>query len=257
MSKSKRQELREKRRRQQRNQRMMIIGMVTIGVLLIAFAIIYPQIKPIGTIITPESSTRPNPVDNAIGDPNAPIQIEEFSDFQCPYCAQFSRTTEGQIVEFFVSTGKVHFIYRSMGNFISDNIAAAGGPPGTESQDAIEAAYCAGDQGMFWEYHDILFANHTGEAVGDYAPRKLTAYAEAIGLDMTAFQACLDSEKFSERVQQDALDGGAAGVTGTPAFLMTYTVNGEVRTKLIPGAQNITVFQQEIETALAEIAAGQ
>jgi len=257
MSKSKRQELREKRRRQQQAQRFMIIGMVAIGVLLIAAAFIYPQLKPIGEIATPDALERPNVSDNATGDPNAPIKIEEFSDFQCPYCAQFSRTTEAQLIEYYVSTGQVYFIYRSMGNFLSDNIARSGGPSGTESQDSIEAAYCAGDQNKFWEYHDILFANHTGEAVGDYAPRKLTAYAEAIELDMNAFQACLDSGKYRDRVRQDGIDGTAAGITGTPSFLMTYTVNGEVHTKLISGAQPISAFQQEIEAAMAEINAGQ
>jgi protein-disulfide isomerase len=253
MSKSKRQEIREKRMRQQKVQRLGVIGLVSVGVLFLAAAIIYPQVKPIGTVVTPEAVSRPNPQGNAIGDPNAPIKIEEFSDFQCPYCARFSETTEQQLIDTYVATGKVYFLYRSMGNFLNDNIARAGGPPGTESKDAAEAAYCAGDQNKFWEYHDILFANQTGEAVGDFAPRKLTAYAEALGLDMQTFQSCIDSGKYRDRVAQDGVDGGAAGVTGTPSFLLTYTINGEVRTKLIVGAMPIGTFQTEIEAALAEM----
>ncbi len=253
MNKSKRQEMREKRMRQQRAQRMGVIGLVSLGVLLLAAAVIYPQVKPIGEIATPAAVSRPNPQGNGIGDPNAPILIEEFSDFQCPYCARFSDETEGQLIAAYVETGKVYFRYRSMGNFLSDNIARAGGPPGTESEDAAEAAYCAGDQNKFWEYHDTLFANQTGEGVGDFAPRKLTAYAEALGLDMQAFQSCIDSGKYRDQVAQDGVDGAAAGVTGTPSFLLTYTVNGEVRTKLIVGAQQIGAFQAEIEAALAEM----
>ena len=253
MSKSKRQEMREKRRRQQRNQRIMVIGLVAVGVLLIAAAVILPQLKPIGTVATVESFARPNPDGNGTGDPNAPILIEVFSDFQCPYCARYSETTEQQLIDAFVTPGTVYYRYRSMGNFLSDNIAKSGGASDTESQDAAAAAYCAGDQNKFWEYHDTLFANQTGEGVGDFTPRKLTAYAEAVGLDMNAFQSCFDSGKYRDRVKQDGIDGAAAGVTGTPSFQLTWTVNGQAKHKLVVGAQTIDVFQQEIEAALAEI----
>jgi protein-disulfide isomerase len=179
---------------------------------------------------------------NAAGDPNAPITITEYSDFQCPYCKRFSDETEKQLVDAYVASGKVRFVYRSFGLFV-----------GPESQAAAEAAYCAGDQNKYWEFHDILFANHTGENVGDYTNRKLQAFAEALGLNMTAFKSCLDSGKYAERVTQDGVDGVAAGVEATPSFVLSYTVNGETRTRLIQGAQPFGAFQTEIEAALAEM----
>lgn len=239
---SKRQLMREKRQRQARLQRMGMIGIIVVGALLIAAALIYPNLKPVGEVARAGSVERPMVNDNAMGDPNAPIKIEEFSDYQCPFCARFYEDTEWQIADSYVADGTVYFVYRSFGNFI-----------GPESKAAAEAAYCAGDQDKYWEYHDILFANLTGENVGAFANRRLQAFAEALSLDMDAFNSCLNSGKYSDRVDQDRVDGTAAGVTGTPAFVITYTVNGEEKQRFISGALPFSEFQTEIEGALAEM----
>jgi protein-disulfide isomerase len=239
---SKRQAMRVKRERQAQIQRWGVIGIIVVGAMLVAAALIYPNLKPVGEIAPVSSGERPMVNDNAMGDPNAPIKIEEFSDYQCPYCARFSEETESQIANTYVSTGKVYFIYRSFGNFI-----------GPESQAAAEAAYCAGDQNKYWEYHDILFANQTGENVGAYANRRLDAFAEALSLDLDAFNSCFDSNKYADRVEQDYQDGSAAGVTGTPAFLITYKVNGEEKQRFIAGAYPFSEFQTQIEEALVEM----
>jgi protein-disulfide isomerase len=204
-------------------------------------------LKPVGEIVTPAASATEHPMakDNAMGDPNAPIKIEEFSDFQCPFCARFHTETESQLVNTYVTNGTVYFVYRSFGNFI-----------GPESQAAAEAAYCAGDQNKYWEYHDILFANQTGENVGAFSTRRLQAFAEALSLDMNAFNSCLNSGKYADRVAQDKADGTAAGVTATPTFVLSYTVNGEQKTRIISGAQPISEFQNQIEGALAEMGQG-
>lgn len=239
---SKRQVMREKRQRQARLQRIGIITVIAIGALLVAAALIYPNLRPVGEVASADSYERPMADANAMGDPNAPIRIEEFSDFQCPFCARFSDETERQIVETYVADGTVYFIYRSFGNFI-----------GPESEAAAEAAYCAGDQNKYWEYHDIIFANQTGENVGAYSDRRLRAFAEELSLDMDAFNNCFNSGKYSDQVNQDRVDGTAAGVTGTPAFVLTYTVNGEEKTRFINGAQPFSEFQTQIEGALAEM----
>lgn len=239
---SKRQVMREKRERQARTQRLGVIGIIVVGALLVAFALIYPSVKPVGTVVTKDPGNHPMANDNAMGDPNAPIKIEEFSDFQCPYCARFHEETEWQIANSYVTDGTVYFVYRSFGDFI-----------GAESQAAAEAAYCAGDQNKYWEYHDILFANQTGENVGAYTDRRLQAFAEALSLDMNAFNSCFSSGKYADRVAQDRVDGTAAGVTGTPAFLITYTVNGEQKSRFIAGAYPFSEFQTQIEGALTEM----
>ena len=255
--KSKRQSRREEVQRRQKRQRLITIGLIIVGALLIVAPIAYQMLKPIAEVVAVDPGTHPNADDNSMGDPNAPIVIEEFSDFQCPYCERFHQDTEPLLRQYYIDTGKVRFVYRSMGNFVSDNIARSRGTPAkTESQDAALAAYCAGDQNKFWDMHAHIFANALGEDVGSYTDERLKAIGETTGLDMDQFNSCYDSGKFEERVQQDFEDGQAANINGTPGFLVTYTVNGETKTKLIEGAQPFTTFQQELEAILSEIGTG-
>jgi protein-disulfide isomerase len=253
--KSKRQERRQKIAQQERRNRLFTIGLIVLGAAFIVFAVVWPQLRPVAEVVSVEPGTHFQPNDNTMGDPNAPIKIEEFSDFQCPYCERFHQETEPLLRQHYIDTGKVQFIYRSMGNFVSDNIARAKGTTAkSESRDAALAAYCAGDQDKFWEMHAHLFANTMGgEDIGAFSDKRLKAIAETTGLDMAAFNSCYDSGKYLNRVQQDSEDGQAANVTGTPGFIITYTVNGETKTDRIDGAQPFTVFQQKLEAALNEI----
>lgn len=254
--KSKRQERRDKMVQQERRNRLITLGLIAIGAALVVFAVIWPQLRPVAEVVSVDPGNHYKPDDNTMGDPNAPIKIEEFSDFQCPFCERFHEETEPLLRQYYIETDKVQFVYRSMGNFVSDNIARAKGSPAkTESQDAAMAAYCAGDQDKFWEMHAHLFANALGEDVGSFSDKRLKAIAETTGLEMTAFSSCYDSGKYRDRVQQDFEDGQAANINGTPGFLVTYTVNGETKTKLIEGAQPFTTFQTELEAILNEIGA--
>ena len=254
--KSKRQERREKMAQQEKRGRLVTLGLIVLGAALVVFAVIWPQIRPVANVVSVDPGTHFKPNDNAMGDPNAPIKIEEFSDFQCPFCERFHKETEPLLREHYIDTGKAQFVYRSMGNFVSDNIARSKGTPATtESRDAALAVYCAGDQNKFWEMHAHLFANVLGEDAGSFTGKRLKSIAETTGLDMTAFNSCYDSGKYLDRVQQDYEDGQAAKINGTPGFLVTYTVNGETKTKLIEGAQPFSAFQVELEAALNEIGA--
>jgi protein-disulfide isomerase len=250
--KSKRQERREKMQQQEQRNRLITIGLIAVGAALLVFAFIWPTIRPITEVVSIDPGTHPNANDNSMGDPNAPILIEEYSDFQCPFCERFHADTEPLLRQYYIDTGKVRFVYRSMGNWVSGNI----GGGRTESQDAALAAYCAGEQNKFWEMHAMLFANVLGEDVGSFTDQRNKAIAEQVeGLDINQFNSCYDSGKFEERVQQDMTDGTAAGISGTPGFIITYTVNGETRTRSIDGAQPFNVFQQELEAALNEMGA--
>lgn len=254
--KSKRQERRAKLAQQQRRQRLITIGLIVLGAAFVVFAVVWPQLRPVAEVVSVDPGTHFMPDDNTLGDPNAPIKIEEFSDFQCPFCGRFHQETEPLLRQYYIDTGRVQFTYRSMGNFVSDNIARGRGTPAkTESRDAAQAVYCAGDQDMFWDMHAHLFANALGEDVGSFTDRRLKEIAETVGLDMAAFNSCYDSGKYLDRVQQDSEDGQAAGVNGTPGFLVTYTVDGETKTKLIEGAQPFSTFQTELEAVLNEIGA--
>jgi protein-disulfide isomerase len=239
---SKRQARREQMRRKGQRSRLMSFGLITIGAIFVAFLIIYPNFKPAEAIIPPESVTRSNVDFNAAGNPDAPIRIDEYSDFQCPYCARFYQTTEPELMNTYVADGTVYFTYNTFGEFI-----------GPESASSAEAAYCAGDQGKFWEMHDVILSNQKGENQGAFADKRLKEFAEYLKLDMDQFESCFSDNKYKDVIVQDQKDGMAGGVQATPSFVMTYTVNGETKTKLIEGAQSFDAFKQEIDAALAEM----
>jgi len=242
-SKNQRVEFKEMRRKRRQQQRLLITGVVVVAALALLGLMLAPAIQeataPVGEIVTVAEKVRPQAEQNAMGDPNAPVKIEEFSDFQCPYCKLFSDETEQQIVENYVATGKVYFVYRSMGEFI-----------GPESVSAMEAALCAGEQAKFWQYHDILFANWQGENVGSFSNKRLLAFGTSLGLDINALRSCITSNKYENQITQDQIAGENYGIKSTPSFV----INGELK---IIGASPFQKFQQEIEAALASVGASE
>lgn len=239
---SKRQQRKEQIRRKERNSRLLSIGLITAGVLFLAFLFIYPSVKPIAAVIPAPEMTYPQADFNKVGNPDAPIKIDEYADFQCPFCRIFFEKTEKLLMDNYIANGTVYFEYHSFGEFI-----------GAESVSAAQAAYCAGDQGKFWEMHSTIFTNQTGENVGAFSDRRLVAFAEQIELNMEEWNSCYDSGKYLEKVEQDGKDALTVGIEATPTFILTYVVNGETKTKTIQGAQTFDVFQTEIESALAEM----
>ncbi len=165
--------------------------------------------------------------DEVLGEPDAPVTIIEFSDYQCPFCGRFWSETLGQIKTQYIETGKVKLIYR---DFPLSSIHQY-------AQKAAEAAECAGEQGKYYEMHDKLFENQRA-----LDTESLKSYAKDIGLNTDDFNDCLDSGKMTSEVNKDFSDGQSYGVRGTPAFF----ING----KLVSGAQPFSVFQQAIESEL-------
>lgn len=227
-----REERRRKKRRQQLATLLTIGGAVVVVVAIIVLVSLKKNLTPVGKIVSITPDPRPMANGATMGDPNAPVKIVEFGDFQCSACLHFYQTIEPSLVTDYIATGKVNYTFRSMGNWI-----------GPDSVAAAEAAYCAADQGKFWDYHDILFANWTGENVGDFTSKRLIAFGENIGLDMSTFRSCVNSQKYSARVSQDNSDGLKAGVQGTPTLFINSTMyNGDM---------TYTAVKQAIETALA------
>lgn len=161
-----------------------------------------------------------------IGSPDAPVTIVEFSEFECPYCARYVQETFPQIDEVYIQTGKVKYVFRHFPLSFHEH-----------AQKAAEASACAEEQGMFWEYHDVLFAHQNALDVAS-----LKQHAEDLGLDVAKFNACLDSGAMAERVQKDASDGASLGVSGTPSFF----INGIA----LSGARPFSSFQDIIEEEL-------
>lgn len=203
---SKREDMKTRRHKSQKRERNMVIGIVAVFAVALAALIIYPYLKP-----AYKGLERPQARDNAVGDPNAPVKVEEFSDFQCPYCRMWSEENEAAFLEKYVNTGKVYFIYTPY-SFL-----------GQESVDAAEAAYCAMEQGKFWDYHDILFANQAGENGGAFSVPNLKQFARDLKLDTSKFNACMDGNKFTQTVIDNVTYGQSKGVNATPFFLINDT----------------------------------
>jgi len=176
--------------------------------------------------------------DTFLGPADAPVTIIEFSDFQCPFCKRFRDQTLDQILQTY--EGRVRLVYRDF-PLTSIHLWA---------EVAAEAGECADEQGKFWPYHDLTFANQTTlnqqlQARGlDGVLGSLKGYAAQLGLDTAAFNDCVDSGKYTQEVQKDYDDGLAAGVTGTPAFY----ING----RQVIGAQPFASFQAAIDAALQQ-----
>ncbi len=166
--------------------------------------------------------------DSVRGKENAPVTIVEFSDYECPFCERFYNDAEKQIIEQYVKTGKVKFVYRDFPLSFHQN-----------AQKAAEAAECAGEQGKYWEMHDLLFEKGVQGGVSSFKQ-----YARDIGLKTSDFDKCLDSGQMAGEIRKDTSDGQRAGVQGTPAFY----VNGQE----ISGAQPFQAFQQVIDAELAK-----
>jgi protein-disulfide isomerase len=249
---SKREEFREKRRRAEQRNRWIWIGSIILLALVVAFFLIYQQLKPLAAIQPATPIARPNVSRNNTGDPNAPVKMTVFSDYQCPFCKNFWSQTEAQVIDAYVTPGKVYLTARSAGNFVSDNANSASGGADTESRDSAEAALCAADQNKFWQMNDALFTNVLGEADGiSFTPRRLQAIAKNIGLDMNSYNSCFSTSKYATQADQDLQDAVKAGLTGTPFFVISYTAAGQPKTDTIDGAQPFSVFQQKLDAALA------
>jgi protein-disulfide isomerase len=159
----------------------------------------------------------------AKGPANAPIELIEFSDFQCPYC-QRANPTVAQVLSTYGD--RIRFVYRHF---------PLGNHP--NAKPAAEASQCAAEQGKFWEYHDALFANPSKLADGDLKQR-----AAELALDTAKFNACVDTHKYKTQVEADMKAGEEAGVNGTPAFF----ING----RMISGAQPFDAFKRVIDDEL-------
>jgi protein-disulfide isomerase len=157
------------------------------------------------------------------GPSGAPIQIVEFSDFQCPFCRQTVTTIDLVMKEY---GDNVRLVYRHFPL-----------PSHPDAWQAAEAAMCAADQDKFWQYHDRLFANQDR-----LAPDGLKQHAAEVGLDVAAFMVCLEGRKHQSAVQADLEAGQALGISGTPAFY----ING----RPLGGAQPFAAFKAIIDEEL-------
>jgi len=142
-----------------------------------------------------------------LGSDSAPIEITEYSDFECPFCASFATVQMPVIREQLIATGRVRWRYRDFPL-----------PTHSYSRYAALAAQCAGEQGKFWEMHDQLFTNHQWAQTAKNPRGLFRDFVRAIGLDLDKYDACMDGQRYAGRIQASVQEGEARGVKGTPSF---------------------------------------
>ncbi len=169
-----------------------------------------------------------------LGDTSAPLTIVEFGDYQCEQCYAWFHETKPAIVRDYIDTGKANLVFVDLAFLGRDSIPAS------------MATYCAEDQGMYWEYHDLLYNSQESVDNGWANSERLKAFAFSLDLDMELFESCLDSEKYSKRVQYNIQQAKANGVRGTPGFFIV----GPNEQQQIGGAQPFSVFKQILDSMI-------
>lgn len=164
---------------------------------------------------------------NKISTASAKLTVVEFGDYQCPACGAANPIVKRIVQEY---KDKINFVYRHF-SFL-----------GQESIWAGVAAECAGEQGKFWEYHNYLYENQSGENRGAFSKDNLKSFAKSLQLSQTEFDLCLDTDKYQEKVLNDTADGRALGVNSTP----TFYIDGEKNVGVI----NYEEFRRKLDTLL-------
>ena len=170
-----------------------------------------------------------------LGSASAPITIVEFGDYQCFYCNRFFHTTEPDIMKNYIETGKAKMIFKDFTIIGQDSINAA------------HAAHCADEEGKFWEYHDVLYNNWTGENNGWASAENLAKFAKQIDLDENAFYSCMTDGRYNELIKASNSDARTLGLTGTPGFFIISPDNTIAR---VSGAQPYDVFEEILTNKL-------
>lgn len=228
MKSSKRQARQERRQAQQRRGQLRWAVYIAIGAVILVALIIWGQ-RASG----PRQTTYSQKDGNSLGSADAPVQMDEFIDFQCIHCYNSYNSVEEQLITQLVDTGDVHYTLHPVG-FL-----------GPDSVNAAEGAYCAADQNLFWEFHDIIFAakNFSNSNNGSYSDTNLINFAGQIeGMDVDAFSNCLTSDENLATIQAAHDLAQSVGVTGTPGFV----VNGTV----LQGEQSFATLQDAVNTAM-------
>jgi len=238
---------------QKQNQEMspyMVPASIIVAGLFIAGAVFYSNSEPRNQVNVPQVPSGAANVagvaavqgdlsddDPVLGNPDAPVTVVEFSDFQCPFCRRLFSDTLPQLKEKYVKTGKVKFVYR--------DFPLAFHPM---AQKYAEAGECADEQGKFWQMHDKIFEEQGKQGTGTISGitvDDVKKWAKDLGLDGAGFNNCLDSGKYSEEISKDTSDGQKAGVSGTPATF----VNGRLISGAVPFAQFEAAIEEELKKA--------
>lgn len=209
--------------------RNLMIGAAALAVFAVA-ALVFVEAFLNGPAAVIERAEGVNQHARTRGSETAPVVLTVWEDFQCPFCRKANQEALAEIEKQYVVAGVVRVEYRHFA-FL-----------GKESVQAAQASECAAEQHLFWEYHDILFANQAGENRGAFSNSRLTAFAAQAGLDPDAFATCFEGDRYKAAVEAETNAGRQLGVASTPVFF--------VGDQQITGAQPFGVFKTAIEAEL-------
>lgn len=175
------------------------------------------------------------PGELALGRATAPLTMIEFTDYQCPYCRRFQAEVWPRLKRDYIDSGKLRYIARDL----PLEIHASAAP-------AAEAAHCAAEQGKFWEMHAALLSGAADLGSGGIERR-----AHAVGLDTTRFDECLARHKYSAVIATHVAEADAAGIDGTPGFIVGRAAHGELTGVRLEGALPYEQFAELLRELLA------
>lgn len=175
-----------------------------------------------------------------LGSDDAKIALLEFTDYQCPFCKRHKENTQPQIDSEYIDSGKIRFVSLDMPLTRIHPLAVK----------AAEAAHCAEEQGQYWQMRDQIFTNQKNL-------EPWNAHAEALGLDIAEYEACLNSGKYTDAVNADLAEATKAGATGTPSFVVAV-LDEKDPTKargisFIRGAQPFSAFKAALDEAISSV----
>jgi protein-disulfide isomerase len=192
---------------------------------------------PPAPVPTSDNVTLTNLTGYIIGKPDAPLTMVEFTDLQCPFCRVYHVTTFEQLKRDYIDTGKLRYISRDFPLEAIHPLANA----------AARAARCAGDQGKFWEMRHIILANN--QTIGKDV---FATFAQDLKLNANEFLRCTsDANKYQDELKKDQAEGVAAGINGTPSFIIGRTSGASLDGIRIVGAQPYAAFDAKLKELLA------
>lgn len=199
-----------------------------------------PQAAPEAAPTSGKVSVDDDPI---LGDKNAPVTLVEFSDYECPFCKRHFDQVYPLLKKDYIDSGKVKLVFRDYPLPFHDPMATF----------EANAANCAKEQGgdsAYFKFHDAIFTKTISNGNG-LTKDQVYQMASDAGLNQGNLKACADAGKWSDEIKKDITDGAAAGVSGTPSFIVgksdgSGTINGQI----IVGAQPYTAFQAAIDPLL-------
>lgn len=218
------------------NKKGVLVGIIT-SIVIISVIVVYSS----SSVETENLDVRNGMISTTmgssiLGNPSAQVTIVEFGDYQCHQCYNWFHNTKPTVFQNYVDTGKVNFVFMDLA-FL-----------GMDSPKAAQASYCAEDQGKYWEYHNQLYTAQESQIDNGWAnSQRLKAFAFSLGLDMELFDSCLDSGKYTKRVQHNITEAKKLGANGTPTF---FIVGPDGQQQKLVGAQPYSVFKQVLDSMI-------